>query len=175
MVENIYGSVEICSFIPPTVSMIGCAFVSGHATDFLRAFSIPPFFRIGSLLTCVALIAASNHLRKGNRTEFNRALRWRVGFQGITVVAAVGGSLYYGRAATNPDGPPAASSSGYGRPTTILQQSRTEARNVAEKAGLQERMAQAAEADQLESDAVERVAAQTQPKERPVIGQDRRI
>lgn len=34
-------------------------------------------------------------MRKGDRKNFNRFLRWRVGAQGATVVAALAGSAYY--------------------------------------------------------------------------------
>ncbi|ELU38694.1 hypoxia induced protein conserved region domain-containing protein [Rhizoctonia solani AG-1 IA] len=47
--------------------------------------------------TCVALIGATKHLRSGDRTNFNRFLRFRVVAQGITVAACVGGTLVYGR------------------------------------------------------------------------------
>ena len=62
---------------------------------FFRKMREQPLVPIGSLLTCGALIVASNHLRTGNRDSFNKALRWRVGFQGLTVLAALLGSLYY--------------------------------------------------------------------------------
>lgn len=34
-------------------------------------------------------------MRKGDRRNFNRFLRWRVAAQGLTVVAALAGSAYY--------------------------------------------------------------------------------
>jgi len=34
-------------------------------------------------------------MRKGDRKNFNRFLRWRVVAQGLTVVAALAGSAYY--------------------------------------------------------------------------------
>ncbi|PWN26543.1 hypothetical protein BDZ90DRAFT_208386, partial [Jaminaea rosea] len=61
-----------------------------------RKLKKEPLVPIGCLLTCGALIVASNHLRKGNRDAFNRSLRWRIYFQGLTVVAAAGGAWYYG-------------------------------------------------------------------------------
>lgn len=47
----------------------------------------------GSLATVVALVAASSALQKGNRAQFNKMLRYRVLFQGLTVVSALGKSL----------------------------------------------------------------------------------
>ncbi|QRW26268.1 Respiratory supercomplex factor 2 [Rhizoctonia solani] len=56
-----------------------------------------PLVPIGIFATCVALIGATKHLRSGDRTNFNRFLRFRVVAQGITVAACVGGTLVYGR------------------------------------------------------------------------------
>ncbi|CAE6360961.1 unnamed protein product [Rhizoctonia solani] len=55
-----------------------------------------PLVPIGIFATCVALIGATKHLRSGDRTNFNRFLRFRVVAQGITVAACVGGTLVYG-------------------------------------------------------------------------------
>ena len=44
----------------------------------------------GILATVVALVAASAALQKGNRTQFNKMLRYRVAAQGATVIAALG-------------------------------------------------------------------------------------
>lgn len=38
----------------------------------------------------VALVGATSALQKGNRTQFNKFLRYRVAAQGLTVVAALG-------------------------------------------------------------------------------------
>lgn len=50
--------------------------------------------RSGALLTTGALTYATVQLRRGNRNMFQRALRYRVAFQTITVVAAAA-SLFY--------------------------------------------------------------------------------
>ncbi|CAO1616883.1 unnamed protein product [Parajaminaea phylloscopi] len=70
----------------------------------IRKLKQEPLVPIGSLLTIGALTVASHYLRTGNRASFNRALRWRIYFQGLTVVAAIGGVYYYGsgQAATPP-------------------------------------------------------------------------
>ncbi|KDN46755.1 hypothetical protein RSAG8_04135, partial [Rhizoctonia solani AG-8 WAC10335] len=56
-----------------------------------------PLVPIGIFATCAALIGATKHLRSGDRTNFNRFLRFRVLAQGITVAACVAGTLVYGR------------------------------------------------------------------------------
>jgi hypothetical protein len=43
----------------------------------------------------VALLGATRHLYRGNRDQFNRWLRFRVAAQGFTVLAALGGTMYY--------------------------------------------------------------------------------
>ncbi|CAE6428827.1 unnamed protein product [Rhizoctonia solani] len=55
-----------------------------------------PLVPIGIFATCAALIGATKHLRSGDRTNFNRFLRFRVLAQGITVAACVAGTLVYG-------------------------------------------------------------------------------
>ncbi|KDN53614.1 hypothetical protein K437DRAFT_265668 [Tilletiaria anomala UBC 951] len=140
---------------------------------FWRKMKDQPLVPIGSLLTCGALIAASNHLRKGNRDQFQRALRWRVGLQGLTVVAAVAGSLYYGAAAgpsstsspsstklcpsaSDAPAPSTSMSTGAstsdtlssittvpGRPATTLQASRAAERREEDRALLAERIREA--------------------------------
>jgi len=40
-------------------------------------------------------------MRKGDRAKFNVWLRWRVAAQGLTVLAAVGGSVYYAEGKRN--------------------------------------------------------------------------
>ncbi|KAG9119807.1 Respiratory supercomplex factor 1, mitochondrial [Ceratobasidium sp. 392] len=55
-----------------------------------------PLVPAGIFATCVALIGATKHLRSGDRTNFNRFLRFRVLAQGITIAACVGGTFIYG-------------------------------------------------------------------------------
>lgn len=67
--------------------------------------------RPGSVLTTIALTYASIQLRKGNRDKFQSALRWRVGFQAITVAAAAASLFYLKRPKSRvpppgPDGKP---------------------------------------------------------------------
>ncbi|GAA5909835.1 respiratory supercomplex assembly factor RCF1 [Sporobolomyces salmoneus] len=62
---------------------------------FSRKFKEEPLVPIGCLATVVALVAASSALQKGNRAQFNKMLRYRVAAQGLTVVAALGGSVYF--------------------------------------------------------------------------------
>ncbi|KAJ9115959.1 hypothetical protein QFC22_005102 [Naganishia vaughanmartiniae] len=52
-----------------------------------------PLVPLGALATCIALAGATAALRSGNRVQFNKYLRYRVAAQGVTVVAAVGGTL----------------------------------------------------------------------------------
>lgn len=56
----------------------------GPCTLTLR--SLPP----GILATVAALLGATSALQKGNRTQFNKMLRYRVAAQGLTVIAALG-------------------------------------------------------------------------------------
>ncbi|KAJ9091861.1 hypothetical protein QFC21_007059 [Naganishia friedmannii] len=50
-------------------------------------------WRVGALATCIALAGATGALRSGNRAQLNKYLRYRVAAQGVTVVAAVAGTL----------------------------------------------------------------------------------
>ncbi|GHJ90167.1 hypothetical protein NliqN6_6569 [Naganishia liquefaciens] len=52
-----------------------------------------PLVPLGIVATCIALMGATGALRSGNRAQFNRYLRYRVAAQGVTVVAAVAGTL----------------------------------------------------------------------------------
>ncbi|WFD41984.1 Respiratory supercomplex factor 1, mitochondrial [Malassezia psittaci] len=60
----------------------------------LRKMKEDPLVPIGCVLTTVALTYASYALRKGNRETFQRALRYRVLFQTVTVGAAAA-SLFF--------------------------------------------------------------------------------
>jgi hypothetical protein len=48
------------------------------------------------LATCTALTVAFIRQRQGRSTDFNVWLRWRVGLQGMTILAIVGGSYALG-------------------------------------------------------------------------------
>lgn len=54
-----------------------------------------PLTPIGSVLTVAALTYATVQLRRGNQKLFQRALRYRVAFQAITVGTAAVGLLYF--------------------------------------------------------------------------------
>ncbi|KAI9354733.1 hypoxia induced protein conserved region-domain-containing protein [Pilaira anomala] len=54
-----------------------------------------PFVPAGVALTCFALIAATVGIKTGNRAYANNMFRLRVAAQGLTVMAMVGGSIYY--------------------------------------------------------------------------------
>ncbi|WFD29527.1 Respiratory supercomplex factor 1, mitochondrial [Malassezia sp. CBS 17886] len=77
-----------------------------------RRMKQEPLVPIGSLLTVAALTYASVQLRRGDRDKFQRALRWRVGLQTVTVVAAAAGLFMIEKAPAAPaqtaNGSPAA-------------------------------------------------------------------
>lgn len=50
----------------------------------------------GCLATVAALLGASSALQKGNRTQFNMFLRYRVAAQGLTLIAALGAANFMG-------------------------------------------------------------------------------
>ncbi|KAG2201252.1 hypoxia induced protein conserved region-domain-containing protein [Mucor mucedo] len=54
-----------------------------------------PFVPAGVALTCFALVAATVGIKTGNRAYANNMFRLRVAAQGFTVMAMVGGSIYY--------------------------------------------------------------------------------
>ncbi|KAI8988632.1 hypoxia induced protein conserved region-domain-containing protein [Mycotypha africana] len=54
-----------------------------------------PLVPAGVALTCFALVAATVGVKTGNRAYTNNMFRLRVAAQGFTVIAMVGGSLYY--------------------------------------------------------------------------------
>ncbi|KAK9761997.1 Respiratory supercomplex factor 1, mitochondrial [Basidiobolus ranarum] len=60
-----------------------------------------PLVTIGCLGTVGALISATFNLRRGNRVMGQRMLRYRVIFQGFTLLAAIGGSVYYAQQRKN--------------------------------------------------------------------------
>ena len=61
-----------------------------------RKFKEEPLVPLGILGTCAALFAASVSIRRGNQGSANKYFRWRIYAQGFTVLAMVGGSVYYG-------------------------------------------------------------------------------
>lgn len=138
----------------------------------------------GSLATCGALVAASHYLRKGDRNQFQKALRWRVGLQGLTVVAAVVGTLYLGSGtpATKESEETTSTIGGIatspGRPATVHQLGRAEERREAERQQLLQRLR---EAELREEQDQKRKAEEVllRPggeglRTRPIIGRDGR-
>ncbi|KAI9481642.1 MAG: hypoxia induced protein conserved region-domain-containing protein [Benjaminiella poitrasii] len=55
-----------------------------------------PLVPAGVALTTFALVAAAVGVKTGNRAYTNNMFRLRVAAQGFTVLAMVGGSIYYG-------------------------------------------------------------------------------
>ena len=145
-------------------------------------------------MTCGALIAASNHLRRGDRDQFQKALRWRVGLQGLTVAAAVVGSLYYNQkvnqappAPFDPQTTPSEASanavpSQSARPVNKWQQMRAEERAHKSRTEFGERLATATERESMDMDKAieeallgkeEEIPAASK-RQRPIVGQDSR-
>ncbi|UZJ52463.1 hypothetical protein CBS101457_001783 [Exobasidium rhododendri] len=146
---------------------------------FWRKMKEQPLVPIGSLLTCGALIVASHHLRTGNRAQFQKALRWRVGLQGVTVVAAMAGTFYLGSGTPAPNLPNTAEVATVpGRPATILQLQKAEERREAERVQLRERLREAEIKSELEQKRrAEEVLLRPGGeglRARPVIGKDSR-
>ncbi|KAH3660217.1 hypothetical protein OGAPHI_007422 [Ogataea philodendri] len=56
-----------------------------------------PLVPLGCLGTCVAVALAAKGVRTGNARSAQKWFRWRVGLQGLTVVALVAGSFYFDR------------------------------------------------------------------------------
>lgn len=56
-----------------------------------------PLVPIGTLLTTGAVIMAAQNIRLGNSRKAQYFFRWRVVFQGATLVALVAGSFLYGK------------------------------------------------------------------------------
>lgn len=61
----------------------------------LRKCKQQPLVPLGATLTCGALFLASRALRTGNARLANRMFYWRVGFQGLTIAALIGGAYYF--------------------------------------------------------------------------------
>lgn len=181
----------------PEVGGLGSELPEAPRDKFFRKMREQPLVPIGSLLTCGALIAASNHLRSGNRDQFNKALRWRVGFQGLTVLAALVGSFYYGQQAAATIPAPASSSADAplqqgavttlpGRAPTVWQQTRADERANKGRNEFEGRVGQALDRELNDDKRLEEALLgkeeeinleqlkKTATKPRPVIGQDAR-
>ncbi|PCH36893.1 hypothetical protein WOLCODRAFT_56201, partial [Wolfiporia cocos MD-104 SS10] len=68
-----------------------------YKTKFLRRFKEEPLVPLGAALTTLALATAIVKSRRGDQRSMNLWLRARVVFQGLTIVAIVGGSYAFGR------------------------------------------------------------------------------
>ncbi|PWZ02998.1 hypothetical protein BCV70DRAFT_197235 [Testicularia cyperi] len=188
------GDPNLMSSVHDSVDGLMSEIPEAPKDKFFRKMKEQPLVPIGSLLTMGALIVASNHLRSGNREQFNRALRWRVGFQGLTVVAALAGSFYYGqRAAASVPVPPSRPSDAPlqhgtvttipGRPPTHWQQTRAEERAYKERTGFSERVDSALDRELNDDKRLEEALLGKEEsledlrkakRARPVIGQDNR-
>ncbi|PLW21806.1 hypothetical protein PCANC_02947 [Puccinia coronata f. sp. avenae] len=62
---------------------------------FSRKFKEQPLVPLGAGATTIALLGAGRAIQRGESTRFNVWCRYRVIFQGLTLLAALGGSLYY--------------------------------------------------------------------------------
>lgn len=64
---------------------------------FSRKFKEQPLVPLGAGATTIALLAAGRAIQRGESNQFNLWCRYRIVFQGLTLIAALGGSLYYNR------------------------------------------------------------------------------
>ncbi|MBW0554115.1 hypothetical protein O181_093830 [Austropuccinia psidii MF-1] len=64
---------------------------------FSKKFKDQPLVPIGAGATTIALLGAGRAIQQGQSQQFNLWCRYRVIFQGLTILAALGGSLYYNK------------------------------------------------------------------------------
>jgi len=64
---------------------------------FSRKFREQPLVPLGAGATTIALLGAGRAIQRGESNNFNIWCRYRVIFQGLTLIAALGGSLYYNK------------------------------------------------------------------------------
>ncbi|KAI0672340.1 hypothetical protein C8Q78DRAFT_1125927 [Trametes maxima] len=100
---------------------------------FERKFKENPFVPVLAGLTTASLIIAGAKLRRRDSTSLNHWLRIRVLMQGLTIIAVVGGSWWYGQMKHQKEAAAAA-----------------ENERVLERAGFEARLRAAEEADRLE-------------------------
>ncbi|EIW53410.1 uncharacterized protein TRAVEDRAFT_133981 [Trametes versicolor FP-101664 SS1] len=100
---------------------------------FERKFKENPFVPVLAGLTTVSLIVAGAKLRRRDSASLNNWLRVRVLMQGLTIVAVVGGSWWYGQMKHQKEAANAA-----------------EQERVLQRAGFEARLRAAEEADKLE-------------------------
>ncbi|KAH9854610.1 hypothetical protein C2E23DRAFT_775193 [Lenzites betulinus] len=100
---------------------------------FERKFKENPFVPVLAGLTTVSLIVAGAKLRRRDSVSLNHWLRVRVLMQGLTIVAVVGGSWWYGQMKHQKEA------------ATAVEQER-----LLERAGFEARLRAAEETDKLE-------------------------
>ncbi|KAI0657438.1 hypothetical protein C8Q70DRAFT_1001341 [Cubamyces menziesii] len=100
---------------------------------FERKFKENPFVPVLAGLTTASLVVAAAKLRRRDSTSMNHWLRVRVVMQGLTIVAVVGGSWWYGQMKHQKEAAAAA-----------------ENERVLERAAFEARLRAAEEADRLE-------------------------
>lgn len=111
--------------------------VESGAQKFWNKMKREPLVPLGALLTCGALGYATVQMRRGNQKHFQSALRWRIVFQTVTVIAAVAG-LYYVRP---PPGPPAKNPDGTTPPWPHWNQQKNEENEARRQAEWRDRPA----------------------------------
>ncbi|KAI0372455.1 hypothetical protein BV20DRAFT_964048 [Pilatotrama ljubarskyi] len=100
---------------------------------FERKFKENPFVPILAGLTTASLIVAASKLRRRDSVSLNHWLRVRVVMQGLTIVAVVGGSWWYGQMKHQKEAAAAA-----------------DQERLLERAGFEARLRAAEEADRME-------------------------
>jgi len=145
--------------------------VETGAQKFWNKMKREPLVPLGALLTCGALGYATVQMRRGNQKHFQSALRWRIVFQTVTVIAAVAG-LYYVRP---PPGPPAKNPDGTTPPWPHWNQQKNEENEARRQAEWRERWA-IAHAREAEEEAALRqmVAKEIEARERRAHAEGRR-
>ncbi|KAF2814659.1 altered inheritance of mitochondria protein 31, mitochondrial, partial [Mytilinidion resinicola] len=66
-----------------------------RAEKFFRRLREEPLVPLGCVLTVAALIGATRSIRRGDGNRTNVMFRRRIYAQGFTIVAMLGGSIYY--------------------------------------------------------------------------------
>jgi len=99
-----------------------------------------PWVPLGTLVTTGALVMAAVRLRQGNSKKFQVWLRFRVGFQALTIFAILGGLYKYGQGNLEENQ----------RVMEQINQQRAEMNLARERIELEQRIADAAKADEAE-------------------------
>ncbi|KAF9078020.1 hypoxia induced protein conserved region-domain-containing protein [Rhodocollybia butyracea] len=110
----------------------------GFKEKAIRKTKENPWVPLGSLVTAGALIMAAVRLRQGNSRKFQVWLRYRVGFQALTIFAILGGLYKYGQGNLEENQ----------RVMEQINQQRGEKQRAQERLELEQRIADAAQAQQ---------------------------